>query len=49
MAKKIYKSMDELLINYNQFIKGKEVSKNGKLLFNQAIKKAVKTKQRASK
>jgi len=42
-------TMDELTKNYESFIKDKEVNKNGRKLFNKALKKATKIKQRGSK
>jgi hypothetical protein len=41
--------MDKLTANYEQFIKGKELSSGSKETFNRAIKKAVKSKPRSSK
>lgn len=46
-SKKKAITMDELTKNYEHFIKGKEVNKNGKMQFDKTIKKA--TKQRGSK
>ena len=34
--------MAEVTKNYSQFIKGKQVNKNGKELFEKTLKKAVK-------
>jgi len=34
--------MDKLTENHEQFIKGKEIKKDGKAAFNKAIKKAAK-------
>ena len=41
--------MDKLTAGYEEFIKGKELKENGKKLFDKAIKKATKIKQRGSK
>ncbi len=41
--------MDKLTQGYEKFIKGKDFKENGKELFNKAIKKATKPKQRGSK
>ena len=41
--------MDRLTEGYEKFIKDKEVNKKGKELFNKAIQKAAKPKQRGSK
>jgi len=41
--------MEKLTQGYEKFIKGKEINQGGKDAFNKAIKKAVKTKQRALK
>lgn len=48
---KKHKTMAELTANYEQFIKGKELNKSGKDLFEKVVKKAAKpnTKQRGSK
>lgn len=37
--------MEKLTQGYDKFIKGKETNKNGKVLFDKAIKKAVKAKK----
>ncbi|MFT3909855.1 MAG: hypothetical protein QM737_10550 [Ferruginibacter sp.] len=43
MAKKKKEiTMEELTKNYSTFIKGKEINKNGKDLFDKTLKKAVK-------
>ena len=50
MPKKEKISMAELTSGYEKFIKGKELNKNGKGLFNKIINKAAKaTKLRGSK
>lgn len=50
MKKSKQKSMAELTEGYEEFIKGKELNKNGKELFNKTIKKAAKPKKpRATK
>lgn len=42
--------MDKLTEGYEEFIKGKGVNKNGKKVFNNALKKAATTKKpRATK
>lgn len=41
--------MDKLTAGYEKFIEGKELKKNSKKLFEKIIKKAVATKQRATK
>lgn len=46
-TKKKQTPMEKLTQGYEKFIKGKEVNKNGKKLFNKTLKKA--TKQRGSK
>jgi len=44
------KNMAEVTAGYEEFIKGKELNKNGKQLFDKTIKKAAKTKKpRATK
>ena len=47
--KKEPSQMDKVTAGYEQFIKGKKVNKNGKELFDKAIKKASKPKQLGSK
>lgn len=50
MAKKEKQTpMQKLTQGYEKFIDGKELKKDGKELFNKAIKKATKIKQRGSK
>lgn len=41
--------MQKLTQKYDEFIKGKEINQNGAKLFERAIKKAAKSKQRGSK
>ncbi|MEO8172267.1 MAG: hypothetical protein ABI581_04255 [Sediminibacterium sp.] len=41
--------MQKLTQGYEKFIKGKETNSKGKELFDKAIKKAAKPKQRGSK
>lgn len=41
--------MEQLTSGYEQLIKGKKVNKNGKALFEKALKKSTKIKQRGSK
>ena len=41
--------MDKLTQGYEKLIKGKELNDNNRELFDKAIKKATKTKQRDSK
>ncbi len=41
--------MEKLTQGYEKFIKGKELDQEGKKLFDKAIKKAAKPKQRGSK
>ncbi len=41
--------MEKLTRGYEEFIKGKEVKKDGKKLFERVIRKAVAKKQRGSK
>lgn len=49
-SKKDKTPMDKLTQNYEKFIKGKEINNNGKVLFNQVIKKTIISKpQRNSK
>lgn len=42
-------AMDKLTQGYEKFIKGQEFKKDGKKLFDKAIKKAIVVKQRGSK
>jgi len=42
MNKKKIKPMTQLTAGYEKFIKGKEVKKNGKTLFEKTLKKAIK-------
>lgn len=49
MKKKKNLTIGELTKNYDQFIKGKELNKNNKELFEKALKKAVTVKPRSSK
>ena len=51
MAKKKKKilTIDQLVSNYNKFIKGKEINNAGKDKFEQVIKKAGTTKQPSAK
>lgn len=49
IKRKNKKTMSEITANYETFIKGKEVNNNSVNLFNKAVKKAVKPKQRGSK
>ena len=48
-GKKAQTPMEKLTQGYEQFIKGKETTNNSKDLFNKAIKKATKIRQRGSK
>lgn len=48
-GKKKQTPMDELTKGYEKFIKGKELTPNGKELFNKTLKKASKPKPRGSK
>lgn len=43
------KTMNEVTKGYEEFMKGKELTENGRELFSKAIKKATKIKQRGSK
>ena len=47
--KKEPSQMDKITAGYEQFIKGKKLNKNGKEIFEKAIKKASKLKQLGSK
>jgi hypothetical protein len=48
-SKKILSPMEKLTQGYEEFIKGKELNKNGKQLFDKTIKKAANPKPRGSK
>jgi len=48
-GKKVRLSMDELTQGYDKFIEGKEMVKDNKKVFDAALKKATKPKQRGSK
>ena len=41
--------MEEVTAGYSKFMKGKQINKNGKELFDKTIKKAATLKQRGSK
>jgi len=51
MAKKKKKdrTMEEVTVGYEEFMKGKELNHNGFSLFEKTIKKAATTKKRGSK
>ena len=49
MAKRKYKTPAELEKDTEQFLKGKELRKDGKELFEKVIKRAVKTSVRSPK
>lgn len=49
MTKRQPTQMEKLTQGYEKFIKGKKTNKDGKSIFNNAVKKATKIKQRGSK
>ena len=42
-------TMDELVVNAKKFLKGKQLEPNNRTSFENALKKAVSSKQRGSK
>jgi hypothetical protein len=49
MRKKTKTPMEKLTEGYEDFIKGRELNKDGKKRFDKVLKKATKPKQRGSK
>lgn len=48
-TKKIMTDMEKLTQGYENFIKGKELKKEGEKIFGNTLKKAIKPKQRGLK
>jgi hypothetical protein len=49
LKNKVKSQMEVLTQGYEDFIKGQELKKGGKKLFDKVIKKAIKSKQHGSK